>query len=102
VAVQEVRWDEGGTQSADDYAFYGNENADHHLGTGLCKHKGIISVVKRIEFIGDRLSYLMLRGCWCDDTVLNVHAPTEDRCDDTKDSFMTDWSVYWISSRSTT
>jgi hypothetical protein len=33
VAVQEVGWDEGGTQSADDYAFYGNENADHHLGT---------------------------------------------------------------------
>jgi 23S rRNA C2498 (ribose-2'-O)-methylase RlmM len=28
----------------------------------------------------------MLRGCWCDDIVLNVHLPTEDKSDDTKDS----------------
>jgi len=34
VTVQEVRWVEGGSQPADDYTFfYGNENADHHLGT---------------------------------------------------------------------
>jgi hypothetical protein len=32
------------------------------------------------------MSYIILRGHWCD-TVLNVHAPTEDKCDDTKDSF---------------
>jgi hypothetical protein len=29
----------------------------------------------------------MLRGRWCDITVLNVHAPTEDKIDDVKDSF---------------
>jgi len=28
-----------------------------------------------------------LRGYWCDVIVLNVHAPTEDKSDDTKDSF---------------
>jgi hypothetical protein len=34
VGVQEVRWDKGGTEPADDYTcFYGNGNADHHLGT---------------------------------------------------------------------
>jgi hypothetical protein len=30
--------------------------------------------------------YLILRGRWCD-TILNVHAPTEDKIDDVKDSF---------------
>jgi hypothetical protein len=36
VGVQEVRWDKGGTEPAGDYTFfYGNGNADHHLGTGL-------------------------------------------------------------------
>jgi hypothetical protein len=36
VAVQEVRWDKGGSQPADDYTFffYGNGNANHHIGTG--------------------------------------------------------------------
>jgi hypothetical protein len=33
------------------------------------------------------MSYIILRGRWCDIIVLNVHAPTEDKCDDTKDSF---------------
>jgi hypothetical protein len=41
VAVKEVRWDEGGSQPADDYTFlYGNGNANHHLGTGFFVHKG--------------------------------------------------------------
>jgi hypothetical protein len=31
--------------------------------------------------------YITLRGRWCDIIVLNVHAPTEDKCDDTKGSF---------------
>jgi exonuclease III len=33
------------------------------------------------------MSYIILRGCLCDVIVLNVHAPTEDKCDGTKDSF---------------
>jgi exonuclease III len=33
------------------------------------------------------MSYISLKGCWCDIIVLNVHAPTEDKDDDTKDSF---------------
>jgi hypothetical protein len=31
--------------------------------------------------------HLILRDRWCDIIVLNVHAPTEDKCDDTKSSF---------------
>jgi exonuclease III len=58
VGVQEVRWDKGGTEPAGDCTFfYGNENADHHLGTGFFVHKTIISVVKRVEFVSDRMSY---------------------------------------------
>jgi hypothetical protein len=30
---------------------------------------------------------VILRGRWCHIIVLNVHAPTEDRTDDVKDSF---------------
>jgi hypothetical protein len=50
-------------------------------------HKRIISSVKRVEFISDRMSYIILRGPWCHIIVLNLHAPTEDKTDDVKDSF---------------
>jgi hypothetical protein len=38
------------------------------------------------EFISDRMSYVILRGRWCD-IVLNVNAPTEDKINDIKDRF---------------
>jgi exonuclease III len=50
-------------------------------------HSRIISAVKRVEFITDRMSYIILKGRWCHIIVLNVHAPTEDKTDDVKDSF---------------
>jgi hypothetical protein len=50
-------------------------------------HKRFISAVKRVEFVSDRISYIVLRGRWCHIIVLNVHAPTEDKTDDVKDSF---------------
>jgi hypothetical protein len=48
-------------------------------------HKRIISVVKMVEFINNRMSYVTLSGWY--DTVLNVCAPAEDKSDDMKDSF---------------
>jgi hypothetical protein len=42
---------------------------------------------KRIEFVSDRMSYIILRDCWCHIIVLIVHVPTEDKTDDVKGSF---------------
>jgi hypothetical protein len=50
-------------------------------------HKRIISTVKRAEFVSNRVSYILLRGPWCHIIVLNVHAPSEDKTDEVKDSF---------------
>jgi hypothetical protein len=52
------------------------------LGTGFFVHKRITSAVKGVEFVGDRMSYIILRGRWFHIIVLNVHAPTEDKTDD--------------------
>jgi hypothetical protein len=54
---------------------------------GFFVHKSIISAVKKVEFINDRMSYIILRGRWFHIIVLNVRAPTEDKTDDVKDSF---------------
>jgi hypothetical protein len=70
----------------DDYKrYYGSGNPNHHLWTGLFVHKE--SAVGRVQFISDRISYITLTYRWYDITVLNVYALTEDKNDDTKDSF---------------
>jgi hypothetical protein len=46
-----------------------------------------MSAVKRVEFFSVRMSYIILRGHWCNIIVLNVLAPAEDKIDDIKDRF---------------
>jgi hypothetical protein len=81
VGVQEVRWEGGGIEPAGEYTFlYGKGNENHELGTGFFVHKKIISAIKRVEFVNDRISHTILRGRWCHIIVLNVHTP-EDKTD---------------------
>jgi hypothetical protein len=88
VGEQEVRWEKGGTEWAEDHTFfYGQGNGDHQLGTGFFIHKRVLSAVRRVEFISHRMSYIILRGRWCNIIVLKVHAPHEGKGDDKKDSF---------------
>ena len=86
VGVQEVRWDREGTVRAGDYDFfYGKGNESHQLGTRFLVHQRIASAVKRVEFVSDRVSYIVLRGRWCNIVVLNVHAPSEEKSDESKE-----------------
>jgi hypothetical protein len=46
-----------------------------------------VSVVNRAQFVTDRVSYIVVRGRWCDVIVLNVHARTQEKSDYSKDRF---------------
>ena len=50
-------------------------------------HRRIVSAVKIVEFLTDRLSYIVLRGRWRNIILINVHAPSEENCEESKDSF---------------
>jgi hypothetical protein len=78
VGVQEVRWDRDGTEPTGKYtSFYGKGNDNHYM-VQVFVHKRITSAVKRVEFVNDRMTYIILRDCPCNIIVLNVHVPTED------------------------
>ena len=88
VGVQEVSGEKAGTVREGDYIFfYGQGNENHQFGTGFLVHHRILSAGKRVEFVSDRVSYISLRGRWCNIIVLNVHIPSGEKSDYSKDSF---------------
>jgi len=46
-----------------------------------------LRAAKRVQFVSDRMSYIVLRGRWCNIIVLNVHASTKEKSGDSKDNF---------------
>ena len=50
-------------------------------------HHRIVSAVKRVEFVGDRVPYIVLRGSWCNILLLNVHTTSVKKSNDSKESF---------------
>jgi hypothetical protein len=85
LGVEDITWEKGGTEWVEDYTFfYGEGNEDHLLGTGFFVHKRIISPVRRVEFFNDRMSYIILRGRWCNINILNVPVPSEDKSNQAK------------------
>ena len=84
----EVPLEKGGKVKAGDYISFrrkGNEN--HDSGTGFCAQHTILPAVKRVEFVSDRMSYSVPRGCGCNIIVLKMIVPSEEKSNDSKDNF---------------
>jgi hypothetical protein len=74
--------------------FYGKGNQNRQLGKGLLVHHRIISAVKSVKSVSNRVSYIVLRGRGCN-IILNVHAPSEKKSDDST-VFVRSWSRFSI------
>ena len=68
------------------FFFYGKGHENHKLGTGFFIHHITVSAVKGVQFVCDRALYIVLRGRRCNIIVLNVHTPSEEKTDDSKDN----------------
>jgi hypothetical protein len=62
-----------------------NGKSKSSIGNRIFLHHIIISSVRRVEFVSDRMSHIILRGRWCNIIVLNVHAPSEEKSDELKE-----------------
>jgi len=66
VGIQEVRWDKGCSIRSGDYNFYlcKRKRKSSTGNRGFVYHR-IVSAVKGVEYFSDRMSYIILRGRWC-------------------------------------
>ena len=84
--MPEVRFDTEGAQQERGIIIFSMEKETKIVNweQDFFVHHRIASELKRVEFVSDRLSYIVMRGRWCNIIVLNVPAPSEEKSDDSK------------------
>jgi len=86
VGAEQVRRDTVGAVRVCDF-FLWKRNENYQSGTGFFVCHRIASAVNTAEFVSDMMSYIALRGRWCNITVMNVNTTSEEKSDDLTDSF---------------
>ena len=86
--VQEMRWLGTGTIEKKDWIiFYGCDAKEHKFGTGFVIHKRVKHLVMSFEPKSPRMCSLRIRGKLFNYSIINAHAPIEDKTDSEKDAF---------------
>jgi hypothetical protein len=69
------------------YFFLWKRTQKSSTGNRIFVHYRIVTAVKRVESVSDRMPYIVLRGSWSNTTVLKACAPTEEKSEDSKACF---------------
>lgn len=87
-AIQEVRWKGSGNVQGRDYViFYSGSNEKHAFGTAFIVPLRLKDIVMEFQPINERLCKLRMRGKKYNVTLINVHAPTEEKDEEEKEIF---------------
>ncbi|XP_022200144.2 craniofacial development protein 2-like [Nilaparvata lugens] len=90
-AIQEVRWTGDGVihkRNADFY--YSCHKTKHCFGVGFLVMKHIRQLVIDFKAVNERIGVLRVRGRFFNLSIINCHAPTEEKPDEEKDTFYGD------------
>ncbi|PSN58148.1 Craniofacial development protein 2 [Blattella germanica] len=86
-ALQEIRWKGDGIMDSGDFTLCYSGGKYNHFGTGFLINKKYKDAIMGFEAIDERMCTLRVRGRFNNTTILNVHAPTEEKEDEIKDEF---------------
>ena len=88
VALQEVRWLGTGTLGKMNCAIvYSCNPMRHVLGVSFYVNSRLLPHILRFEPVNDRLCWIRVCGKFRNYSIINAHAPTEDKDDEEKDKF---------------
>lgn len=93
VALQETKQLGNEVMEVGDYIFMNSGGENRILGTGFMIKKELKSVIVDFIPITDRLCKLRLKGKYQKITLINVHAPSEDKKVDIKEKFYSELSL---------
>ena len=86
--VQEMRWIGSGTIEKKNWIiFHSCDNKKHKLGTGFVIHKKVKHLIMNLEPKSPRMCWLRIRGTFFNYSIINAHAPMEDKSNIEKDAF---------------
>lgn len=88
-AIQETRWPGKNLLTSGDYKFYysGKSDGPREFGTGFMVFGKSRDAVIGFNPIDERMCTLRIRGKFFNYTLINVHAPTEEKQSEVKDIF---------------
>jgi exonuclease III len=88
VALQEVKWLGTGTLEKNNCAiFYSCNPVRHVQGVGFYVNSRLLPNIVHFEPVYDILCWIRFRVKFRNYSVINAHAPTEDKADEEKDNF---------------
>ena len=80
IAIKEIRWIGQGTlEKKYQTIFYSCDRKQHMLGVGFVVKKNLKRMVMDFEAISTRIRALTIKGKFFNYTIINVHAPTEEK-----------------------
>jgi endonuclease/exonuclease/phosphatase family metal-dependent hydrolase len=89
IALQEVRWQGRGRIDKKEFSmlYSGTEQRSGLYGTGFMIQNKVRKCLMEFEPINERICRIRLKGKFRNISLLSVHAPTEERSDEEKESF---------------
>lgn len=89
LAVQEIRWQGQGRIDKKDFTFIysGPDTKTGLFGNGFLINKTVRGSILDYQFVNDRICKISVKGKFRNVSVVLVHAPTDDKVGDVKESY---------------